>query len=84
MKIRYTLHALERIHQRGIAKELVEECIRNPDRDEKLEYAHRCIKKLNDMVLIVIYRKDNDSIMILTAFKSTKSINIYRIAAFTY
>jgi len=70
LKIRYTLHALERIHQRGIAKELVEECIRNPDRDENLEY--RCIKKLNDIVLLVIYRKDNDSVIILTAFKSTK------------
>jgi len=59
LKIRYTLHALERMRQRDISRELVEECIRNPDRDEKLEYARKCVKKLNNRVLIVIYKKDN-------------------------
>ena len=60
------------MRQRGIPKEFVEGCIHNPDRDEEVEYAHRCIKKLNDKVLIVIYRKANDSIIVVTAFKSTK------------
>ena len=45
MKIRYTLHALERIKQRGIYKELVEECLENPDRTQLKEDTNRCIKK---------------------------------------
>jgi hypothetical protein len=72
LRIRFTLHALERMRQRGIGKELVEECIRNPDRDEELEHASRCVKKLNNEILVVIYRKHSNSTMIITAFKSTK------------
>ena len=73
MKIRYTLHALERIKQRGIYKELVEECLEKPDRTLLEEDTYRCIKKINDRVLVVIYRKDNDTILVITAFVSTKT-----------
>ena len=57
MKVYYTLHALERMHQRGISRELVEECLRSPDKDEELEYARRCVKRLGNSLLVVIYRK---------------------------
>ena len=73
MKIRYTLHALERMKQRGIDKELVEECLENPDRTLLEEDTYKCIKKINDRVLVVIYRKNADSILIITAFVSTKT-----------
>ncbi len=32
MKIRYTLHAVERMKQRGISREEVEDCLSNPDK----------------------------------------------------
>ena len=72
MKIRYTLHALERMKQRGIDKELVEECLENPDRTLLKEDTYRCIKKIDDKVLVVIYRKNNNTILVITAFVSTK------------
>jgi hypothetical protein len=73
LKIRYTLHALERMKQRGIDKELVEECLENPDRTLLKEDTYRCIKKINDRVLVVIFRKNDDTILVITAFVSTKT-----------
>ncbi len=73
MKTRYTLHALERMKQRGIDKELIEECLENPDRTLLKEDTYRCIKKINDKVLVVIYRENDDTILIITAFVSTKT-----------
>ena len=73
MKIRYTLHALERMKQRGIDKELVEECLENPDRILFEEDTHKCVKKIGDKVLVAIYRKNDDSILVITAFLSTKT-----------
>jgi len=45
LKIRYTLHTLERMKQRDIDKELIEECLENPDRTQLKEDTNRCIKK---------------------------------------
>ncbi len=73
MKIRYTLHALERIKQRGIDKELIEECLENPDRTQLKEDTYRCIKKTNGRVFVVIYRKNDNIILVITAFVSTKT-----------
>jgi len=46
-----------------------------------MEYARSCvkklIKKLNDKILVVIYRKTNNSIMVIATFKSTKLVSIY-------
>ncbi len=72
MKIHYTLHALERMRQRGIRKDLVEQCVRESDRDERLDDVRRCIKRLDGKVLVVIYRRDSDTIIIVTAFTSSK------------
>ncbi len=72
MKIVYTLHALERLRQRGITREQVEQCIREPDKIEKLEGLHRCIKRLNNKVLVAIYKESRDRIIIITAFKTSK------------
>ncbi|WP_148678869.1 DUF4258 domain-containing protein [Aeropyrum pernix] len=72
MKIFYTLHALERLRQRGITREQVEQCLREPDKIEELEGLYRCIKRLNDKVLVTIYKEFQDRIMIITAFKTSK------------
>lgn len=72
MKIVYSLHALERMRQRGIGKELIVLCIRNPDKSEELEGVYRCVKKIDDKVIIVIYRRENDKFMVVTAYLSSK------------
>ena len=72
MEVRYTLHALERMRQRRISRNIVEACLHNPDKKERIEDAYRCVKKLNNKVLVVIYRKTGDSILIITAYTSTK------------
>ena len=46
MKIIYSLHALERMRQRGISKELIVLCIQDLDKSEELEGVCRCIKRL--------------------------------------
>ena len=72
MKIVYTLHALERLRQRGITREQVEQCIRESDKTEKLEGLHEFIKRLNDKVLVVIFKESGGRIIIITAFKTSK------------
>jgi hypothetical protein len=73
LKIVYTLHAIERLHQRGIMKAQVEACIREPDKVEELEGAYRCVKRMNDQALVVIFKKVGNEIVIITAFKTSKT-----------
>ena len=72
MNIIYTMHALERIRQRGINKNLVLKCLNEPDKDEELKDIHRCVKKLNDKLIVVIYRVENNDFIIITAYITTK------------
>ncbi len=72
MNIIYTMHALERIRQRGIDKNLVLKCLSEPDKDEELENVRRCIKKINDKLIVVIYRKEDNDFIIITAYITTK------------
>lgn len=72
MKIHYTLHALERMRQRGIEKSLVEQCLDKPDKDEEVEGIHRCVKKINEKVLVVIYKCTGDTLIVITAYITSK------------
>lgn len=58
--------------QRAIDKELIEECLKNPDKTLLKEGTYRCVKKI-DKALVVIYRINNDAILVITAFMSTKT-----------
>ncbi|MCE4606782.1 MAG: DUF4258 domain-containing protein [Desulfurococcales archaeon] len=71
MKIRYTLHAIERIRQRGISREQIEACLNNPDKTVKDE-EFKCVKKLNDKAVIVVYRMETDAIIVITAYRTSK------------
>lgn len=73
MRIRYTLHAPERMKQRGISRELVEECLRHPDKVDPLNDVYRCIKKLDEEVLVLIYREYGNTTLVTTAFISSKT-----------
>ena len=71
MKIRYTLHAIKRLRQRGISREKVEACLNHPDktiRDKESKF----VKKLNDKALTVVYRMETDSIIVITAYYTSK------------
>jgi hypothetical protein len=72
VKIRYTLHALERMRQRGIEKNLVEQCLDNPDKDEDIEGARRCIKRIGNRALVVVYKSVNNTLMVITAYIMSK------------
>ena len=72
MKIVYSLHALERIRQRGIDKKLIVLCIQKPDKSEELEEAYRSIKKIDNKVVVVIYRREDDKVVVITAYISSK------------
>lgn len=71
MKIRYTLHAVERMKQRGISREEVEDCLSNPDKTLEGRES-KCVKKLNDMALIVVYRMEAGTTIIITAYRTSK------------
>ena len=72
MRVRYTFHALERIRQRGIEKKLITLCIREPDKSEQLEEVRKCVKRIDDKVIIVVYREGHDEILVITAYLSSK------------
>lgn len=72
MRIIYSLHAVERMRQRGISRELVALCIQDPGKSEELEGVYRCVKKINDKVIIVIYRRENDKFVVVTTYLSSK------------
>ena len=71
MKIRYTLHALERMRQRGIGREDVEACLKGPDRIIE-DKESKCVKKLDNKVLVVVYRVEAGAIIVITAYRTSK------------
>lgn len=71
MKIYYTLHAIERMKQRGINREEVRICLNNPDKIIE-DKDSKCVKKLNDEALIVVYRMEADAIIVITAYCTSK------------
>ncbi|GEM_PF-1654683 len=77
-RIRYTLHALERMAQRGISREEVEKCIRSPDGLIRGEVV-RALKDMGVKVLVVVYRVEDERILVITAFKSSKRESTRRI-----
>ena len=71
-KIIYTLHALKRLRERGIHKFLVEDCIKNPCKVISEDNVKKAIKRIDNRVLVVVYRVENDIIVVITAYISSK------------
>lgn len=72
MKIIYTMHALERIRQRKILPKDVSRCIESPDRVIVEHGMYKNIMKTNNNVLIVVFRKEDGNITVITAYCSSK------------
>jgi hypothetical protein len=64
------------MRQRSIERSLVEQCLGNPDKDEEVEGVRRCVKRVGNRVLVVIYRSVNDTLVVITAFITSK-VNKY-------
>jgi len=72
LTILFTLHALERIKHRKISRDEVIACIINPDKTERFREITKAIKKINDQVLVVYYRHEDENIIVITAYKSSR------------
>ena len=84
MRIRYSLHALERLRQRGIPRGLVEDCIRDPESLEALdegERLYRCAKRVGGKALVAVYRVTGDTVLVVTAYVTSKTWKYLRGAA---
>ena len=66
-------HALERIKERGISKDLVIEALTNPDKVEEGYFGRKVAQKVVDEKLIrVIYEEHEDEIIVITAYITSK------------
>ncbi len=66
-------HALDRLEERGISKELVIEIIRDPDNVD-LESERRKIaqKLIKGKLLRVVYDDEDESIVVISAYNTSK------------
>ncbi|WP_457754600.1 DUF4258 domain-containing protein [Thermococcus sp.] len=66
-------HALERMNERGISKELVVETLTNPDKVGEGYLGRKVAQKNMDGKLIrVIYEEHEDKIIVITAYITSK------------
>ncbi|ASJ11585.1 DUF4258 domain-containing protein [Thermococcus thioreducens] len=74
MEIRFIPHALERIEERGLSKELVDEAISNPDSVSGGYFGRKVAqKRLNGKLIRVIYEETSDGvIVVITAYITSK------------
>jgi len=71
--IRLTKHALERIKSRNISFVEIREAVMRPDVTFKDKYGNTIAQKQsNDKILRVVYRKKENDIIIITAYKTSK------------
>jgi len=68
----FTIHVLERMRSRRISRNEIISCIESPDRTLKLNGIFRAVKKEDDKVLVAMYRKSNNDVIVVTAYRSAK------------
>lgn len=73
--MRYTLHAVERMKQRGISLKDAESCLNNPEKIIESSES-RCIKKLDDRALVVVFRREGEAVIVITAYYTSKLLHI--------
>ncbi len=59
------------MRQRGISREEIEACLNNPDKIIENNES-KCVKKLNDKALIVVYKLEADTVIVITAYHTSK------------
>jgi hypothetical protein len=69
VKIVYTQHAKDRMLERGIKKEWIEEAIKNPDEIKKgRENKRIVVKAINKKKINVVYAVENESYIVITTY----------------
>ncbi|HIH73204.1 MAG: Uncharacterized protein XD43_0977 [Thermococcales archaeon 44_46] len=73
MKIVFIPHALERMKERKISKELVIETITSPD-EVYIGYFGRKVaqKRLNGKLIRVVYEESKDEVVVITVYITSK------------
>jgi len=73
MEIRFIPHALQRLEERGIPRELVEEAVKNPD-EVRDGYCGRKVaqKRLNGKLIRVIFEEEEGDVVVITAYVTSK------------
>ncbi|WP_297510651.1 DUF4258 domain-containing protein [Thermococcus sp.] len=74
MEIRFIPHALERLRERRIPKELIEETLSSPDTVLEGYCGRRVAQKhLNGKLIRVIYEEETDGVLVvITAYVTSK------------
>ncbi|WP_148882947.1 DUF4258 domain-containing protein [Thermococcus aciditolerans] len=74
MEIRFIPHALERLEERGIPRELVEEVLLNPEGVSEGYFGRKVAqKRLNGKLIRVIYEETSDGmVVVITAYITSK------------
>ena len=67
----YSVPALQRLDERGLTKEIVEETVSNPDKLVRVDDLSKAIKHFDDKVLIVIFKEINGIPFVITAYNSS-------------
>ncbi|WP_099209478.1 DUF4258 domain-containing protein [Thermococcus henrietii] len=73
MEIRFIPHALQRLEERGIPRELVEEAVKNSD-EVRDGYCGRKVaqKRLNGRLIRVIFEEEEGDVVVITAYVTSK------------
>jgi hypothetical protein len=73
MHIKYIPHALARMEERGIPKELVEDTLKHPDKVIEGYLGRKVAQKnINGKVVRIIYEEDGENIVVVTAYITSK------------
>ncbi len=72
-QITFIQHALDRLKERGINEELVIKVIENPDNIDPESQRRRIAQKLiNGKLLRVVYDDEDESIVVISAYRTSK------------
>ena len=73
MSIKFTKHALERMKIRAITKEEIIDAINNPEKEVNDSFGNVIAHKIKKKYLLrVFYYIEEDSKIVITAYKTTK------------
>lgn len=73
MAIKYIPHALERMKERGISRELVEEVLLSPDNTLEGYFGRKVAqKRINGKLIRVVYEEKEDEVLVITAYITSK------------
>ncbi|RLE81577.1 MAG: hypothetical protein DRJ36_01225 [Thermoprotei archaeon] len=67
----FTIHAIQRMKQRGITIDQVKSCLEKPDKIIENEVL-KAIKKIDNKILVVCYKKAGEEAVIITAYITSK------------